>query len=237
MFQDNKIAAFICARGGSKGLPGKNTISLGGKPLIQWTIEAGLNSEYVDEVIVSTESKEIADISIAGGAQVPYIRPAELAEDDTPIEDVINHAIDWLSTNQNRTFDILMLLMPTSPFRSHIHIDEAIQKYFENRTSSDETLVSVMSMPSKMGFLMQADEQNHIHFCFDNLFGRKGLRRQDLPKYYMPNGALYLAPTRHFENSFYSQKTQYYEMNVQDSLDIDSAEDLALARNQLAQNK
>ena len=114
MIYNKTVLAFIPARGGSKGLPKKNILGLNGKPLISYTIMAALDAGCCDEIVVSTDSEEIAAISKNQGATIPFIRPSELAADDTPMIDVILHTLAWYEDN-NRPFDIFMYLQPTSP--------------------------------------------------------------------------------------------------------------------------
>src|SRR3990170_4228465 len=126
MFNGKRIVGIIPARGGSKGLSGKNIKMLCGKPLIAWTIEAGLNSKYLDEVMVTTDSEEIADVSRKFGATVPFLRPHELALDHSTTFEAVQQAIDFYRTNLRKIFDYIVLLEPTSPLREK---DDVI-KYF-----------------------------------------------------------------------------------------------------------
>ena len=109
MISGRTILAIIPARGGSKGVPKKNLRLLGNKPLIGWTIDEAKKSKYIDRIIVSTDSQEIADFALKFGAEVPFIRPKELAQDETPSSYVIIHTIEWLDKNQNQNYDILIL--------------------------------------------------------------------------------------------------------------------------------
>ncbi len=125
------ITAIIMARGGSKGIPGKNIIDFCGKPLIAWTIEQALVSKYLDRIVVSTEDKEIAEISIKYGADIPFVRPKELAEDNAKGIDVVLHATDWFRENDKRKqYDLIILLQPTSPLRITEDTDKAIEFLF-----------------------------------------------------------------------------------------------------------
>ena len=133
MIKEGKLLALITARGGSKRLPKKNILKLANKPLIAWTIEASLKSPYIDEVIVSTDDVEIAEISRSYGADVPFIRPPELATDNASSIDVLKHAVLTLN-NLDRHFDYLILLQPTSPLRKATHINEAIKMYVDKKS-------------------------------------------------------------------------------------------------------
>ena len=118
MYQGKTFLTIIPARGGSKGLPGKNIKELCGKPLIAWSIEAGLGSQYIDEVMVTTDSQEIAGVARTFGASVPFLRPDELASDTATSFDVIKHAINFYENVLNKRFDYIVLLEPTSPLRT-----------------------------------------------------------------------------------------------------------------------
>ncbi len=125
MLNDKSFLAIIPARGGSKRLPRKNVMNLAGKPLIAWTIEAALNSTYIDEVMVSTDDREIAEIAQQYGASVPFFRPTELATDLTSTFDAIKHTLDFYA-EMGEKYDFSVLLQPTSPLRESRHIDNAI---------------------------------------------------------------------------------------------------------------
>ncbi len=127
-----RILAIIPARGGSKSIPRKNIKLLGGYPLIAYSIAAGLNSEYIDRVIVSTDDEEIAQIAERWGAEIPFIRPAELAEDHVTDLPVFKHAIEWLGANEGYRPDMVVQLRPTSPFRPKGSVDEAIELLLRN---------------------------------------------------------------------------------------------------------
>jgi CMP-N,N'-diacetyllegionaminic acid synthase len=229
--KDGKILAVIPARKGSKGLPGKNIKVCAGKPLIAWTIEAALKSLLIDKLAVSTNCEDIAKISHEYGADVPFLRPDELSQDDTPIEDVLKHAVSFYS-KLGESFDYILLLQPTSPLRSTLNINESIEIYFKNKTNVGETLVSVYKLPRKLGWIMSEKQNGYIDFA---LFSRDLPRnRQQLPMhYYMPNGAIYLAKISEFGDSFYTDKTRCYIMNIADSVDVDEEEDFKLAEKML----
>ncbi len=226
MYNGKKILAVITARSGSKGLPNKNILPCGGKSLIQWSIEAGANSKYLDRVVISTDSESIADVAKKCKGDVPFLRSPELATDSASIEAVVHEMIDRLAGQKN-LFDYVMLLQPTSPLRTSQHIDQAIEQYFRNLKFEDETLVSVYQAPAKVGWLMEENEQKCISFCFDQKTIAR--QRQGLKKYYLPNGAIYFAPIKTFGNSFYTARTQYFVMSEENSIDIDLQQDLEKA--------
>ncbi len=126
------VVAIILARGGSKGLPGKNIRPLAGKPLIAYSIEAAKMSPLVDRVIVSTDNEEIKKVSVEYGAEVPFLRPSDLAQDDTPTEPVLKHAVEWLEENEGYRVDIVVFLQLTDVFRKKYMIDTVVSKLIEN---------------------------------------------------------------------------------------------------------
>ncbi len=219
-----KILAIIAARGGSKGLPHKNILDCAGKPLIAWTIDAARKSKFIDTVLVSTDSHKIADVALEHGAWVPFLRPSELAEDESSIVDVIKDLLQRMRL-LNYNFDYLLLLQPTSPLRTSVHIDQAIEKYFSAKTSELDTLVSVKRVNSKMLWVLgEAADSGYVfnHYGLD-LSGDS--RRQSLPGCFMPNGAIYLAKADGFEG-FYGGQTRSYVMDEISSMDIDYQDDL-----------
>ena len=156
MFEDLSLLALIPARSGSKGLPNKNTLQCAGKPLIEWSISAAQKVNYIDDVLVTTDSEEIASISMNAGASIPFLRPAFLAEDDSSMLDVIKHAWDNHLSKSGQHYDYVVLLQPTSPLRTSNHIKEAIDFYFTNCKSGADTLSSVYPVSQKHGWLMEA---------------------------------------------------------------------------------
>ena len=141
MYKKRKTLALIPARGGSKGLPGKNIMPLAGKPVIAWSIEQALNSRCIDKVLVSTDSREIASIARKYGAEVPFLRPKALAADTSSTFDVISHAVDFLR-KQGEEFDYIALVEPTSPLRANADLDRAIKSLIDHEDKAD-SLVSV----------------------------------------------------------------------------------------------
>ncbi|HBF76227.1 MAG TPA: acylneuraminate cytidylyltransferase family protein, partial [Clostridiaceae bacterium] len=184
MYKKKKILALIPARGGSKQIINKNIKLLCGKPLISYTIEAALASDYIDDVVISTDSDLIAEISLKYGGQVPFMRPKELAGDESKTIDVAIHAINAL-IKMGRNYDYLVLLQPTSPLRTKDDIDSAIKIIIDGDISS---LVSVREVKENPA-LMRTIENNKLKNIMDF---NGSLRRQDLPKYYIFNGAIYI---------------------------------------------
>ncbi|MBI5324141.1 MAG: acylneuraminate cytidylyltransferase family protein [Ignavibacteriae bacterium] len=223
-----KILGLITARGGSKGIPWKNIVDLGGKPLIAWTIEASLKSDLIDRTIVTTDSGEIAEISKKYGADVPFMRPPELALDESSSYDAIFHALDWLKENEKIEYDIICLLQPTSPFRDYLQINDAIEKFLKNEKAlSSISICEALINPYKMVTINELGYINKLESVNSKID-----RRQDLPRVYQFNGAIYLMRTNDLQSykHFITEKTIYYLMNRESSIDIDEPMDLEIAR-------
>jgi len=221
MYKQKKIIAIIPARGGSKRLPRKNILNLNGKPLIVWSIDAGLKSKYIDKVIVTSDDAEILNISNNAGATV-INRPAQFASDTATTFDAIKHTI----TNMGR-YDYVILLQPTSPLRSEKHIDEAIEFLFLKQANA---VVSVCEMDHNPLWSNTLPEDGNMNtFLGDEV---KGKRSQDLEMYYRINGAIYICSTDLLlsNKSFFLRDNIYaYKMRRMDSIDIDERFDFMVA--------
>ncbi len=214
MINRKKILAIIPAREGSKRLPNKNILNLAGKPLIAWSIEAAKASKYIDTVIVSTDSEKIATISKSYHAEVPFLRPGELATDEASSLDVILHAIQSLK----EPFDYILLLQPTSPLRTTQDIDAACELLNENT----QAVVSVCETEhSPLWSNTLPENLSMKDFIRPEI---KNKRSQDLPKYYRLNGAIYIAEINYFyqNNGFLGDASKAYIMSQQNSVDIDT---------------
>lgn len=222
-----EIIGLIPARGGSKGIPGKNTKNLSGKPLIAWTIEAALKSKVCSRLIVSTDSQEIKKIAQDFGAEVPFIRPKHLASDTATSISVINHAIEYLRNEGIKESDYILLLQPTSPLRNEEDIQNVIT------IGQSKYAVAVISVT-----------ESHYHPCKTHMITPQGVlqrffknnsdneRRQDLPIVYAENGAIYLNRISSLveEQTFIPEnKTYPYILPPERSIDIDTSWDLYLA--------
>ena len=218
-----KIIAIIPARGGSKGLPRKNIKPLLGKPLVTWTIEQATQSKYIDKVIVSTEDKEIAKISKKYGAEVPFLRPKELATDSSPTSDTIIQAISWFEKREEY-FDIVVLLEPTSPLRKKDDLDNVIELFIKNIDKAD-SLVSVGELHLENPYIMKKIENGYVKPFIE--IGKNIYQRQQLPKVYFPYGVVYLSKTdtlkRH--KTFYQEKTIPYFIENWQNYEIDDMYD------------
>lgn len=220
------ITAVIPARGGSKSVHKKNTAPVGGKPLIYWTIAAALQSRMLSRVIVSTDDAEIAAVARAAGAEVPFMRPAELARDDTPGIAPILHAIDWFAQAEAYSPDAVMCLQPTSPLRTVEDIDNAIELA---RRSDADAVVSGVVAAQHPYWMKQTDASGRVRPFLE--LETPPTRRQDLPTVYALNGALYLARRTVLieRKTWYTDRTYLYIMPEERSLDIDTPWDLHLA--------
>ncbi|MCW0221269.1 MAG: acylneuraminate cytidylyltransferase family protein [Prosthecobacter sp.] len=217
MINKKKVLALITARAGSKGVPRKNIKPLAGHPLITWTIAAAKESRYVDRLIVSSDGPEIIRIAVEHGCEAPFVRPAALAQDESSSIEVIEHAIKFLNEN----FDYLILLQPTSPFRTASDIDRFLEFCIKNNANS---AVSVSRL-KKHPMYMYRIENNRLVPFLDN--GSIQLRRQDMPPAYEHNGALYFAKINHLmrERSFNTPETLPYITEGIINVDIDTPDD------------
>ena len=222
MYQNKSFLAIIPARGGSKRLPRKNILDLNGKPLIAWSIEAGLSSKYIDKVVVTSDDDDILTISKKYGA-VTINRPNELASDTATTFDAIKHAVD-----NYEKYDYIVLLQPTSPLRDKVHIDKAIE-LLESKNA--DAVVSVCEMDhSPLWTNTLDDDLSMCNFLKDDL---KDTRSQNLDKYFRLNGAIYICNTEKLsqEKTFFLKDDIYaFKMNRDVSIDIDTGIDLDLAR-------
>jgi CMP-N-acetylneuraminic acid synthetase len=231
-----KVLGVITARGGSKGLPGKNLKPLAGKPLLAYTVEAAQDSGAFDRLILSTDSDDIAAASRALGCDVPFQRPAELARDETPHLPVLRHAIQWLDERQQYRPDAVMILQPTSPLRQPLHIRESIALL--DRSGAD-SVVSVSEVPAHynpMRTLRVDDRGMASLFVSGQPVRRRINRRQDMPAAWTMNGAIYLFRTPVLlaaEPSLYGERTAAYVMSPGDGISIDSLDDWADAERML----
>ena len=218
------MLAVIPARGGSKGVIGKNIKELAGKPLIAYTIESALASKIFEKVIVSTDSEEIADIAKKNGAQVPFIRPDDLSGDMVSSDDVIIHALDFYK-QQGVEFSSVCKLQPTSPLRNSEHLKEAYHLFCEKKA---DFLVSVCECEHSPLWSGVLDENMGLdNFIGDNV---KRVCRQELPIFYRLNGAIYMGLTKAlYENrSFLGKNGFAYIMKQDVSIDIDSELDFKI---------
>ncbi|MFC4768237.1 cytidylyltransferase domain-containing protein [Effusibacillus consociatus] len=219
MIQGKTVLAIIPARGGSKGVPRKNIREVAGKPLIAWTIEEAKKSKYIDRLILSTEDAEIMTVAESWGCEVPFQRPLELAQDDTPGIDTVLHAVDILSPK----YDYVVLLQPTSPLRTAEDIDGCIEQCVNQGAPA---CVSVTEPEKSPYWMYTLDEGNALKPLVQT--ERLILRRQDLPKVYSLNGAVYVAECQWLreKKGFVNIGTVAFPMPHSRSVDVDTEFDL-----------
>ena len=220
-----KTLALIPARGGSKGIPRKNCRLLAGKPLIAWSIEAALASPYIDSVVVSTDDQEIADISRQYGAQVPFMRPSELAQDDSPGMAPVLHALEQLPQ-----FDHILLLQPTSPLRTLGEVNRCIEFAVARQAKA---VVSVNESAQSPYWMYRLDVDSYLSQLIPS---SEFTSRQQLPPVFSLNGALYFANCEWLKKTqtFLTHETLGFVMPIEQSLDIDTPFDWKIAELLLA---
>jgi CMP-N,N'-diacetyllegionaminic acid synthase len=223
-----KVLGVVTARGGSKGLPGKNLRPLAGKPLIAHTIDTARDSHAFDRLILTTDDAAIADAGRARGCEVPFMRPAEFARDETPHLPVLQHAVGWLRDHERYEPDAVMILQPTSPLRRVQDIRDSIGML---ERSGADSVVSVSEVPAHynpMRTLRVDDAQRASLFVTGEPVRRRINRRQDMPQAWTMNGAIYLFRTsvlRAAEPSLYGDRTAAYVMPSMYGISIDSLDD------------
>ncbi len=228
-----RILALITARAGSKRLPGKNIKLLGGKPLIVWSIDVVKNIPEICDILVSTDDGVIAEVARSAGASVPWLRPADLANDTASSADVALHALDWYE-RENGKVDGLLLLQPTSPFRTRETVLRGITIFMENQGSP---VISLSPAESHPMWCFRVNDQVMQPFINDG--SDLNLRSQDLTPAYVINGAFYLvAPDRlRVSKSFYDKDTVPLLMDEpKESIDIDTEWDFLCAETVFAIN-
>jgi len=222
MYKEKRFLAIVTARAGSKRLPHKNILDLGGKPLLTWSIEAGLKSKYIDSVIVTSDSEDILDISKKYGAQT-IKRPQSLAEDTASSIDTVIHAIQSFDDH-----DFIVLLQPTSPLRTELHIDEAIELLCDKEADAVISICETEHSPLWSNIVPEDGSMDN--FISDEI---KNTRSQDLPQYFRLNGAIYICNTESLlkEKSLFLKKNIFaYKMDQYSSVDIDTQLDFEIAK-------
>ena len=224
MFKKEKYLAIIVARKNSKGLKNKNIIKINSKPCIEWTFIESEKSKFLDKILLSTDSKKIMTLAKKYKILIPFIRPDHLAEDETPVLEVIKHALSWVKKNTHQKFDHIILLQPTSPLRKAHHIDEAIIHFSKNKKNYKTKLVSVYNIKEKYNWIMKKNKP----YCdfISNELNLRDLRRQKNSQLLLPNGAIFISTIRDIKSGFYNNNTLFYLMKKEDSIDIDTLDDL-----------
>lgn len=228
-----RILGLIPARGGSKGIPGKNVKPLGGLPLIGWTIRAAQASGALDRLLVSTDSPEIARVAESLGASAPWLRPPELAGDRSPSIDCVLHALDRLKAGEDWEPDAVMLLQPTSPFRGAESIRRAAEQYAASAADSLASVSPAATHPWSCYFLDGGRLRRAVADAPEIL------RRQDLAPAYAPDGAVYVTAVRFLRErrGFLGPGTAAFLTPPDEALDLDAPEDWARAEARAAGRK
>jgi N-acylneuraminate cytidylyltransferase len=212
-----RVLGLIPARGGSKGLPGKNILPVNGRPLLAWTIDASRASRSIDRYILSSDDERISTVARSLGCDVPFVRPSALATDTATSMDVVMHALDSIGG-----FDVVVLLQPTSPLRTAQDIDAACALLAQ---SGAPACVSVSPVEQHPYWMFSVDDRHRLAPFFER--GTVATRRQDLPDVYALNGAIYVADVTWLRGSrsFLSTETVGYVMPAERSIDIDTKAD------------
>lgn len=223
MYNDKRLLAIIPARGGSKGIPHKNIIDLDGKPLIEYTIDASIHSNYIDYTFVSTDDVEIATIAKNAGAKVPFLRPVELALDTSKTIDAVLYSVRKLE-EIGECFDAIVLLQATQPLRTVEDVDAAIRLYFE---SGCKSLASVCEVDDNPVLIRTIQNDSLIRL----LNVESTVRRQDMPVYYRVNGCIYINSISQLnEKTSFNDNEYPYVMDREHSVDIDEMKDVYIAK-------
>ena len=217
------MISIIPARGGSKGLPGKNIRLMNGKPLIAYAVEEALKAKHIDRVIISTDDEEIARIAVKYGAELPFMRPAELASDTAMAVDNYIYTIGRLEEESGKSIDSFVVLQPTSPLRIAEDIDGAVE-LFENKNA--DSVISYCQEAHPVTWHKFLDEEGR----FVDIFDSNIKNRQDNRVSYYPNGAVYVFRTSMIrERKYYTSNSYAYIMPRTRSVDIDFIEDFEYA--------
>ena len=219
MINGKKVLGIIPARAGSKGLPGKNIKELNGLPVIAWTIRSALNSDYIDDVIVSSDGEEILEISRTYGAQTPFVRPDELSSDTATSVDVVEHALDFMKNELSKEYEYFILLEPTSPIREDDDIDKMFKR-LDDKSNQCDSIVSIGEV-AHHPYIMKTLEGDSLEPLIKTDLAED--RRQNLPDVYFPFGVGYAVKVDVFkeERSFYTKRNTYHLIKKHQCFEID----------------
>ena len=226
-----RVLCIIPARGGSKGIPGKNIKLLGGKPVIHYTIESAKKSQFLKDIFVSTDDQEIAEVAESAGIKVPFLRPSNLALDNSPSIDTIIHVIDEFD-KMGKQYDAICLLQPTSPFREMDFIDKCIEKFEKSDANS---LISVLQVPHQFNphWIFEENESGSLHIST----GENQIipRRQELPRAYYRDGSVYLTKVETIRNEkkLLFGNIQFVESDERFYCNLDTMDDWYLAEKRI----
>lgn len=225
MYNGKVVLCIIPARGGSKGLPGKNIKELLAKPLIAYSIEQARHSKYIDRVVVSTDSKAIADISKQYGAEAPFMRPKEYAGDESSIFDVLLHAMDWMEKNEKYLFDILVLLHVTAPLRNTEDIDNCIELLVKK--DADNVFSVTPTNRNPYFNMVEVSKDGKVRLVKKGDFAT----RQSAPEVFDMNASIYVwwKDMLKEKRATLLENSHIYIMPKERSVDIDDAIDFKIA--------
>jgi len=234
MENSRKILAIIPARGGSKAIPRKNIKLIAGKPLIAWTIEAAKESKYSMRIIVSTDDKEIAEVAKQYGAEVPFLRPAEISQDLSTDVEFLTHTLNWLKEKENYEPEIILRLPPTSPLRTAAHIDEGIEILLKDpEADAVRPICEASKHPYKLWKISEDKKylESFLPQSFTGFDEPHNLPRQLFPKAYVHTGALDIMRLKTISElkSTSGKKLAYFFMSPEDSVNIDYPMDFEIA--------
>ena len=233
MISNKRVIAIIPARGGSKGLPGKNIRPLCGKPLIAWSIERARQSRHIDTVVVTTDSQNIADVALGCGAEVPFLRPAHLASDTASSVDTVLHTLDYYRDILGKTFDYVVLLEPTSPLREPGDIDSMLNKLLANADDFD-AIVSVGEVHEHPSIMKRLEGNTMQPFYTD--LAMTGRRQDNVPAYF-PYGVAYIvtANTLYSLRTFYPPRATFFEIKRHQCFEINDLCDFLVVETMMKQ--
>jgi len=223
MYKSKSAIAVIPARGGSKGLPGKNIRPICGRPLIAWSVLRAAESKLIDCICVTTDDPAIADAAREVGVDVPFLRPAELATDTSPTIAAVEHALDFYVKKQNRAFDYVVLLEPTSPLRHPGDIDAMLTRLIDAAAAYD-AIVSIGEVAEHPAIVKRKVQDKIEPYCAEL---KTTTRRQDNPPAYFPYGVAYMVKTETLlrERSFYPARAPFFEIRRYQTYEIDDIYD------------
>lgn len=232
---DEKLMILIPARGGSKAIPKKNIVNLKGQPLLAWTSNVALSSGLSRYVILSTDSKEVADIGKSLGLSVPFLRPPEFARDETLQIEVIKHALTEVKELLNLNFDSVMLLQPTTPFRKKATLLKAYDSFINEKADTLITVSDISKMDQSTIYLNPKKLNSDLFLLHDfgeDVIAPQGTLRQDFEERWWRNGSIYIFNSSRLldTNSLYGGKTIGLCTDLVESINIDTISDLDLAR-------
>jgi CMP-N,N'-diacetyllegionaminic acid synthase len=238
MINSKKILVLVPARSGSKGIPGKNKKEINGIPLLAYPIIAANKSKYVDKIIFSSDSKDLCGIAKNYGAEAPFLRPNELASDDSVRFDVILHTLIYVKESYEENFDILVFLEPTSPLTNENDIDTALEFFIKQKC---ESLVSIAESPTHHPeYAVELNDSTNIIKPFlRNSFNDLPMNRQSLNPIYFFDGSLYISDIQKFieKKEFYHESTKGIILDGIKSLEIDEPMDFVIAQEILKHNE